>query len=162
MVIHLTEIEQQKIREYAEKFLKHKEGAGMKQGSASALEYDILGFTGEYIVHKQFGKPFQWEFDKVKRFDDIALLYKDTAVVCDVKSNYGGRELRIPKWQIDEDKDRGIDAYILVRVNKNFTSGEVIGVISKKRFKEIAKLKTYNTECYCVSDSDLSDISELC
>lgn len=162
MVIHLTEIEQQKIRDYAEKFSEHKKGKSVKQGSASGLEYDLLGFTGEYIVHKLFNKPFQWEFDKKQRFDDIVLLYKDKAIVCDIKSSYTANELRVARWHIDNpDYGENVDAYILVKVNKEFDGGEVMGIISKKKFREVAQLKMYNTACYCVNRNKLSNLDEL-
>ena len=161
-MIKLTQTEQKKIRDYAERFLEHKKGKGKKQGKGDALEYDILGFTGEYIVHKYFNKPFLWDFDKKKRYDDIVLLYNDKAITCDVKSSYSANELIVARWHIDGDKKAdNVDAYILVKVTKEFDGGEIMGVISKKRFIEIAELKMYHSACYCVSKDELSSIDTL-
>jgi hypothetical protein len=161
-MIQLTKSEQTKIRDYAERFLEHKKGQSRKQGGASDIEYDLLGFTGEYIVHKYFNKPFEWDFDKRKRFDDIVLLHNDKAIVCDIKSSYSANELRVARWHIDNPKYAGnVDAYILVRVNEELDGGEIRGIISKKKFKEVAQLKMYRTACYCVNRNKLSPLDEL-
>jgi len=159
--LKLTQAEQKKIEDYAQRFLEHKKGKSLKQSSASELEIDLIGFTGEYIVHEYFGKQFNWDFDKKQRFDDIVLLYKDKAVVCDIKGSYSDYELRVPKWQIDEDKDRGIDIYILVSIEEDFSGGDIIGIVSKKVFKKQAVLKKYNSECYCLGSEYLSSIDNL-
>lgn len=95
------------------------------------------------------------------RYDDIVLYYMDRKVVCDVKSTFTGYELRVSKWQIDEGRDRGVDVYILVQVDKDFTGGEIIGMVSKKRFSDISELKSYSTECYCLSKDDLTSVEKL-
>jgi hypothetical protein len=159
--LKLTQAEIEKIKDYAQRFLEHQEGKSVKQGGKDDLYYDIMGFTGEYIVHKQFEKEFDWDFDRKQRFDDIVLLYKDRAVVCDIKSSLTDRELRVPRWQIDEDRDRGIDAYILVDLEEDFTGGEIVGIVSKDRFKELAVLKKYNTECYCLDSVHLNSLEDL-
>ena len=157
----LTQAEQKKIEDYAQRFLEHKKGKSVKQGGKDDLYYDKLRFTGEYIVHKHFNKQFEWDFDRKQRFDDIILLYKDSAVVCDIKSSVSATELRVPKWQIDEDKDRGIDIYILVSIEEDFSGGDIVGIVSKKVFKKQAVLKKYNSECYCLGSEYLSSIDNL-
>jgi hypothetical protein len=159
--LKLTQAEIEKIKEYAERFLEHKEGKSMKVGDKGDLYYDRLGFTGEYLVHKHFNKQFEWDFDKKQRFDDIVLFYGDRVVTCDVKSSVSATELRVPKWQIDEDRDRGIEIYILVDVYNDLDGGEIVGIISKTRFKKLAELKKYNSECYCMGSEYLSSIDEL-
>jgi hypothetical protein len=159
--LKLTQVEIEKIKDYAQRFLEHKEGKSVKIGEKDDLYYDIMGFTGEFLVHKHFGREFEWGFDREQRFDDIVLLYKDKGVVCDVKSSLTDRELRVPKWQIDEDRDRGIDAYILVDLEEDFTGGEIVGIVSKDKFKSLAELKKNNTECYCLDSMHLSSLEGL-
>lgn len=161
-MIKLSKEEQDKIKDYAIRFAEHKKGKDRKQGNGDGLKYNIMGFTGEYIVHKRFGKEFRWDFDKKKRFDDIVLEWAGRKIVCDIKSSFTGDELRVARWHIDNpDFGENVDAYILVKVSKELDSGEVVGIISKRRFKEIAELKMYNTACYCVSSSELSSVDLL-
>lgn len=139
MKITLDPIEREKIRDYAERFLEHKRGRDNFRCSAYGdLTCDLIGFTGEYIVHKYFGKPFDWDFSKKKVQRDIVILYKDKALGCDVKSSFIADELRVPQWLLDQPN---IDAFILVKVERGFSGGEILGIISKKKFKELAKRK---------------------
>ena len=138
-MIKLDIIEQGKIRDYAERFLEHKKkGISYRYSNYNDLTLDMLGFTGEYIVHKYFGKPFNWEFEKKKVQEDIVILYKDKALGCDVKSSFIADELRVPQWLLDQPN---IDAFILVKVKRDFSGGEILGIISKKKFKYLAKKK---------------------
>ncbi len=159
-MIELTAQEVEKIKDYTERFLKFKRNKpNYKQGGGSDYEYDRMGFTGEYLVYKYFGREndFEWEFDKHRRFDDIILKYKNERdLVVDVKTSYTGNELRVAKWHIDDGGMYNVDAFILVKVSRDFKSGEVVGIISMERFKKLAVVKKYNSKCYCLEKGFLS------
>jgi hypothetical protein len=139
MKIKLDSSEQSKIRDYAERMLEHKgRESSFKQSNYDDLTMDLMGYTGEYIVHKYFGMHFNWEFEKKKVQEDIIILYQDKALGCDIKSSFIADELRVPKWLLDQPD---IDAFILVRVERDFSGGEILGIISKKKFKELARRK---------------------
>lgn len=152
--------EKEKIYRYALEFLEHKEGKSIKQGSGSDFEYDLLGFTAEYIAHKQLGIPFNWNFDRKYRLDDIVFKDKNgRSYVGDVKGSYYSNELHISKWKWNDLEK--IDALLLVTVSRDFWSGRIIGIISSKRFKTLAKLKTYNSEMYCVDAKYLTKVEDV-
>ena len=139
MKIKLDSSEQSKIKDYAERMLEHKgENSSFKQSNYDDLTMDLIGYTGEYIVHKYFGKPFNWEFEQKKVQEDIIILYKDRALGCDVKSSFIADELRVPQWLLDQPS---IDAFILVKVERDFSGGEILGIISKEKFKGLARRK---------------------
>jgi len=159
--IDLTVEEQEKIRDYAERMFDFKSGQeDKKQGDGDGLMYDKMGYTAEYMVHKLFERDFGWDFVEGKIEGDITLKCEMIDVVCDIKGSFQDRYLRVPKWQI-ENKVSILDAYIFVHLKEDFTGGEIVGLISRKRFKEKAELKTYTTECYSLDTKHLKSVECL-
>ncbi len=133
--------EQQFIKDYAERFFKHKGKASSdkyKRSSSSGLAIDIKGYSGELAVHKFFMVKMP-DFNPEYTKKDMLLGFNGTEIVCDIKTSiyskpdgWGGRYkvMGMANNVYDANKEnKKIDAFIAVDMKRDNTEAEILGII---------------------------------
>jgi len=94
MKIYLNQQEVDFVKNYAERFCEHKgkeSSDKYKQGSDTALAYDIKGYSGEFAVHKHFGVDMP-DFNPEYTKRDMVISYGEIQLSCDIKTSIYSKE----------------------------------------------------------------------
>ena len=155
MIIEITREDLDFIKDYAKGVLKHKgvdTSLKFQYGKGEPLQYDIKGYTGEFVVHKHFGITMP-EYNPEYTKKDILLDHNGKQLVCDIKTTvypakllYGwGKILTVGEKIVESNQmDKKIDAFIAVDINKDYTAADILGIISWERFVALKKTHSFS------------------
>lgn len=167
MFIKIPVADRELLKDYAQRFVEHKKDSKVKQESKhkTPLELNLKGFTAEYIFKKYMGVPFSWDFNPNYEVEDICLQYKDVNYVCDVKSSIYRVNGRLVLGVVDRVlekhiKEKNVQAFIAVRVAQDCTGGEVLGIVTLKKFCRHKFMHTFDTPVPCMDLKYLTPITE--
>jgi hypothetical protein len=146
-VVQITEEERVLLTDQVERMTKNMTGRpDLKISKADPKLLMKMGYAGELAVFKYFGLEYGYPVRKWRIRWDIKLHFGERVVICDVKTSSDGM-MRVPTWQVDinpEELREGEeipDTYIGCFIDEDMTQVEILGIISKKHFVQIARLE---------------------